>query len=134
MKALSIRQPWAWFIVQGFKNIENRDWSTKVRGPVLIHASKWYNHDEMLDDLEFIVATMKQQPGYVPTGERITLRMLREQSGGIVGQATITDCVTSSASPWFFGQYGFVLGAQKALPFRPLKGMLGFFEVPTDGA
>ncbi|WP_245839042.1 ASCH domain-containing protein [Yersinia kristensenii] len=39
MKALSIRQPWAWLIVNGYKDIENRTWNTKCRGPVLIHAS-----------------------------------------------------------------------------------------------
>ncbi|WP_229215634.1 ASCH domain-containing protein [Duganella sp. CY15W] len=40
MKALSIRQPWAWLIVNGYKDIENRSWSTNVRGKVLVHASK----------------------------------------------------------------------------------------------
>ena len=40
MKALSIRQPWAWLIVNGHKDIENRSWPTRFRGPVLIHAAK----------------------------------------------------------------------------------------------
>lgn len=39
MKALSIRQPWAWLIANGYKDIENRSWRTNYRGPVLIHAS-----------------------------------------------------------------------------------------------
>ena len=30
--ALSIRQPWAWLIVNGYKDIENRDWKTHYRG------------------------------------------------------------------------------------------------------
>lgn len=46
MKALSIRQPWAWLIVNGFKDIENRSWHTKYRGPVLIHASKGLTRKE----------------------------------------------------------------------------------------
>ena len=37
-KALSIQQPWAWLIVNDHKDIENRDWRTHYRGPVLIHA------------------------------------------------------------------------------------------------
>ncbi len=37
---LSIRQPWAWLIVNGYKDIENRTWSTRFRGKVLIHAGK----------------------------------------------------------------------------------------------
>jgi ASCH domain len=40
MKAPSIRQRWAWLIVNGHKDIENRAWPTKFRGRVLIHASK----------------------------------------------------------------------------------------------
>jgi hypothetical protein len=39
MKILSIRQPWAYLITRGSKNIENRSWPTNYRGPVLIHAS-----------------------------------------------------------------------------------------------
>src|SRR5438045_8559495 len=38
MKALSIRQPWAWLIVNGHKPVENRSWSTKYTGKLLIHA------------------------------------------------------------------------------------------------
>lgn len=29
---LSIRQPWAWLIVNGYKDIENRTWPTHFRG------------------------------------------------------------------------------------------------------
>jgi len=39
MKALSVRQPWAWLIVNAYKDIENRDWATKLRGRIWIHAS-----------------------------------------------------------------------------------------------
>ena len=38
MKALSVRQPWAWLIVKGYKDIENRDWPTKKRGRIWIHT------------------------------------------------------------------------------------------------
>ena len=40
MKALSIRQPWAWLIVNAYKDIENRTWSTDFRGRVYVHAGK----------------------------------------------------------------------------------------------
>lgn len=40
MKAISIRQPYAYLIVNGKKDIENRNWKTKQRGRVLIHASQ----------------------------------------------------------------------------------------------
>lgn len=41
---LSVRQPWASLIIDGYKSMETRRWSTKYRGKLLIHASgKWNN-------------------------------------------------------------------------------------------
>lgn len=40
MKAITIRQPWAWCILEAGKNIENRSWNTNYRGRFLIHTSK----------------------------------------------------------------------------------------------
>jgi ASCH domain len=40
MKIISIRQPWAGLIVSGLKDVENRTWPTRYRGPILIHASQ----------------------------------------------------------------------------------------------
>ena len=39
MKVIVIRQPWAWLIVNGFKDVENRSWNTRYRGTLLIQAS-----------------------------------------------------------------------------------------------
>lgn len=38
MKALTIRQPYAWAVARGFKDIENRPSAFTYRGPVMIHA------------------------------------------------------------------------------------------------
>lgn len=38
-RALSIRQPWAELILQGRKTVECRTWHTRLRGPLVIHAS-----------------------------------------------------------------------------------------------
>ena len=38
MKALTVKQPWAWAIASGEKGIENRTWAPAYRGPLLIHA------------------------------------------------------------------------------------------------
>jgi hypothetical protein len=50
LKAISIRQPWAWLIVNGYKDVENRIWAANVRGRVLIHvgASKSDTNPEAL--------------------------------------------------------------------------------------
>jgi hypothetical protein len=118
MKALSIQQPWAWLIVNGYKDVENRDWPTKVRGRILIHAGKKFDEEAY--------TTLLGRGGY-----SLPPRALLER-GGIVGEATIIGCVEESESEWFMGYYGFVLGNAKPLPFRALRGQLGFFDVPED--
>lgn len=104
MVALSIRQPWAHRIMFEGKDIENRSWLTRFRGPVLIHAGKAVD----ADDRESVTPDM--------------------QRGGIVGMVEIDDCVTDSDSEWFFGRYGFVLRNPVPLQFVPCKGALGFFR------
>jgi hypothetical protein len=39
MKALTLRPHWAWFVVSGHKDIENRSWPTRLRGRIWVHAS-----------------------------------------------------------------------------------------------
>ena len=46
-KAITIRQPFAWLIVQGIKPVENRSWETKFRGPLAIHSAKAAMGDEV---------------------------------------------------------------------------------------
>ena len=40
LRALSIRQPWAWAIAAGLKRVENRSWRVSYRGPLAIHAAR----------------------------------------------------------------------------------------------
>lgn len=118
MKAISIRQPWAWAILHVGKDIENRTWRTPYRGPVLIHAAKGMTREEYLDAAQMIdMVGLDKTPSLED--------LLR---GGIVGEARIVDCVATHDSPWFFGPYGFVLADVKPLPFRPVRGALGFFD------
>jgi len=49
VKILSIRQPWAYLITRSSKDIENRSWPTKYRGPFLIHASLRVDNKACLD-------------------------------------------------------------------------------------
>ena len=50
------------------------------------------------------------------------------RTGGIVGSANVVDCVSSHESPWFFGEFGFVLQNQKSMNLIPLKGQLRIFN------
>ena len=120
MLILSIRQPWAWLIVNGWKNVENRNWPTKMRGRFLVHASQTMT----IGDYEACKLFVR---GIAPgLADQIPARLNIER-GGIVGEATLLDCVTRHDSEWFTGPFGFVLADAKPLPFYPLKGRLGFF-------
>ena len=48
MKCISLWQPWATAIALGSKRIETRSWATAYRGPLLIHAAKRLNKDELI--------------------------------------------------------------------------------------
>lgn len=129
MKALSIRQPWAWAILHAGKNIENRNWSTRFRGRFLVHAAKGMTRDEYEYCLDTMHAISRISP--FPTG--LVLPSFGQlERGGIIGSVDIVDCVSESDSPWFFGRYGFVLCDPKAHTFQPIKGQLGFFEVTAS--
>ena len=123
MIALSIRQPWANLILKAGKNIENRCWPTKFRGRILIHAAKGCTHAELEDALDFAEDAC---------GTSYTVDLKTIPRGGVVGSVEIVDCVSVSASPWFVGEFGFVLRDPQPLPFTPWKGQLGFFDVPDS--
>jgi len=118
MKALSIRQPWAWLIVNGYKLVENRSWHSSYRGPLLIHAGKGMTNYEY-EDAYNLAARLDL---FLPFKGDL-------EYGGIVGSVEMIDCVNAYGSPWFFGPYGFVFRSAKPLPFRPMRGKLGIFHV-----
>ena len=128
MKALSIRQPWAWLILHAGKDIENRTWYTPVRGRVLIHAAKGMTQDEYVDGRAWVLSLVHHCGlKTVPLPKAAEL-----ERGGIVGSVEIFDCLTYSDSPWFNGPCGFLLRDPRVLPFRPYRGQLGFFDVPDE--
>lgn len=111
--ALTVRQPYAWLIVAGFKPIENREWSTTYRGPLLIHAAV-KPHDHSVSQIE--------RRYNVPI-DRAAL-----QFGGIIGRVDLVDVVTSHSSRWFEGPFGWVLKCPTILPFERMRGGVGLFE------
>ena len=133
LKIISVRAPWWWYIVRGLKDIENRDWWTGYRGPVLIHASKWWSLPAVSGDTES-AERMRAAAGKAPTsGKKFTFREMRDYGGHIVGSATIVDCVQETESPWFVGKFGFVLTDQKQFETPiPFKARLGLFDAPAD--
>ena len=123
--ALSIRQPWAWLIVNGHKDIENRDWPTSFRGQLLVHAGQTMArryYDEVVADL----SADGLWPADGPAFEAL-------ERGGFVGWTRVVDCRQHHTSPWKQdGSHGFVLRDSRPMPFVPWKGRLGFFNVPKE--
>jgi hypothetical protein len=122
MKALTIRQPWAWAILQGGKGVENRSWPTKYRGPLLIHAgvSRQSLSIETPDDWQ----------------KRYGVRFRPEDLafGTVLGVVDLVDCVpvelVDPANPWATGAWCWILENPRpvAVPYA-LKGRLGLFDV-----
>lgn len=118
MKVIVIRQPWAWLIVNGYKDIENRTWATRYRGTLLIQASANLPSRGKWDEIEkWVRRRGVQLPDTFETG-------------GIVGMAEIEDCVTRSRSKWFEGPIGWVLTRPRRVRFVRLTGRLGLFDPP----
>lgn len=130
--ALTIKQPWASLIVaaaRGAKDIENRSRRTHYRGSVLIHASKKLDVAEMRS----WVALREARGIKITWRDGAPPKFGDLPCGGVIGVADIVDCVTESTSPWFVGEFGFVLANARPLPFFPCRGSLGFWrcEHPT---
>lgn len=94
MKAISIKQPWAYLICSGIKDIENRTWKCPqkyIGQRVLIHASNGKGFKINLTDGQMIAA----------------FGSIAKQSingkfdfGAIIGSVEIVDCVVNHSSIW----------------------------------
>lgn len=72
MKVISIKQPWASLIINGYKKYEFRTWKNKYRGKILIHASQTIDKDIML---------------------KFKHLNLEYPTGCIIGEVNIIDCL-----------------------------------------
>lgn len=125
MKTLSVRQPEAWLLVNGIKDVENRTWTTGYRGPLLIHASAkamtradWEWLGDVCDDYEVAL----------PDPSAVHL-------GAIVGTVWLADIVANSESPWWDGE-SLAWECSGFLEFEPIpcKGKLGLWDhEPPEG-
>ena len=117
MKALSIRQPWAWAILHAGKDIENRPeriarMAEKLIGQcIYIHAGLKLDDESALDFMPDVDCPDEYDVG------------------GIVGSVEIVGISKRSKSPWFSGPWGIMLAKPKTEPFRECRGQLGFFGV-----
>lgn len=120
MICISIRQPWAWLIANGHKDIENRTWKfiPTYRGELYIHASKSCTKAQYQVAVDFAQSID-------PSIQVPALKQL--ERGGLIAKCYLTNVVTASDSPWFVGRIGFVLKDAQKIDFIPCNGQLGFF-------
>lgn len=126
MRVLSVRQPWAWALIFGGKDIENRYWTTKYRGPLVIHASKGMTRKEYDIAREYMLEGVGIPR--VPNRDELNL-------GAVIGVVDLVDVVEESDSPWFEGpeifgkkNYGWVITNPKPVVPVTHKGGLGLRE------
>lgn len=143
MRALTVRQPWAWAIIHGGKNIENRDWAPRVSpGRIAIHAGKAWD-DLAADHPAIVRAFTEANPGFDERWASVDRGDFT--FGAIIGTVEVTidshpvdgthGCRGSDeCQPWGMGSalYHWVLANPRPLAEPiPCRGALGLWTVPT---
>lgn len=125
MKVLTIKQPFATLIAEGYKEYEFRTWKTKYRGEFLIHAGIGVDKKAM---------------------EKYKHLNLEYPSGCIIAKVTLTDCIEINDesrkilkeknnivydhiinhTDW--KGYGFKMENIKKINPIPIKGKLSFWD------
>lgn len=126
MRAISIRQPWAWAIIYAGKDVENRTESAAKRmrngvgERILIHASR----SIMLEDFGAAAEILRRLSlGSCPDFEDF-------QCGGVIGTAVIAEIIDPAVghkSPWYTGRSGLILTDAKPCYYIGMKGQLGIY-------
>ncbi|XP_054257642.1 EOLA-like protein [Macrosteles quadrilineatus] len=73
MRILTVRQPWAWAIIHGGKDVENRvrNIAGDYRGPIAIHSGLAMFEEEGGAFPEVQQAIWVEDEGYVPTDDQL---------------------------------------------------------------
>ena len=77
MKVISIKEPFATFIKDGYKKIETKSWKTNYRGELFIHASGKNIAKEFLTNVYVVILTNELNMNY----------------GNIICRGNLVDCV-----------------------------------------
>ena len=126
--ALSVRQPSAWAIIHGGKDVENRSLGS-IRagrmgpGRIAIHAAIGMKQAEY----DYLVWRWARDGVAVPRPDALPRR-------AIIGSVEVVRVVTESDSPWFGGAAGLLLRDPVPCEPIPAAGALGYFAWQAGGA
>lgn len=95
-RAITLQQPWASLVTIGAKTIETRSWSTRYRGPLLVHAGKVRPNFSPLALREacysHAVGVWEQHPNE-PGGTLVCVDSSDLPLGAVVASCQLVDCV-----------------------------------------
>lgn len=143
MKAITVRQPWAWAIANGGKTVENRSRGTTYRGPLAIHAGKGWSDRGAADDR--VLALWREL--HLPSLPADRHQAIHFPTGSVIAVAHLVDSHPDAGCcrPWGESSYqeagGRTVGTvhhlvlENVLPLRePLdcRGALGLWTVPDS--
>lgn len=136
LRAISVRQPWAWAIIHAGKSVENRtaihSWRRAVGQTIGIHAAQRFDLDGML--------TVFQLSGFM---------VLKAEAGALIGYVDVLDVhpANGCCEPWgqqyrtrrtgghvevLYDVCHLVLANPRPIEPIPMRGMLGLWRLPPD--
>lgn len=127
---LSLWQPWAWLVVHGPKDVENRSWKPPAGSEgreFYVHAAKRCDQGEWDR-----AAAFAREMGFAGLPELSCLHF-----GGVVGRVQISGYLAPSESgpraKWHMAeQWGWQLKKREPVPFVPMRGNQRFWRVPAS--
>lgn len=120
MKALSIKQPWLYFIKGGAKTIETRTWQTNYRGDIVLCSSLAPDRREI--DLLMFVS--------IKSPEKLTYGCM-ECVAELYDVQPMTERHEEDAMVLLYpGAYSWFLRNIRLIEPKKVRGQLGLFEIP----
>jgi len=110
MKCLSVKQPYAQWIVEGRKSLEIRSWRTTYRGPIVICAS--------------LRPALSCDSDYYPRGAAVGIANLVDVGPFLPGLEKDA-CIS-----WLPDHFAWHLTSPVMIQPVPIKGRLGLFRTP----
>lgn len=123
LRALSVKPPYAYALVTGEKDIENRKWKPAVERIgewIAIHASS-----------QFTASQHRKTMALMPARLRVSSEELT--TSAIIGLVRLAGVTTTSRSKWFEDKFGWLVTDAIMLKKPiPMHGKLGLWRVPPS--